>query len=43
MQSAGEKVVPLLIGAASSTTGIMLSSILQSLSVPIVSLFYVTL
>eukprot|EP00066_Takifugu_rubripes_P030729 XP_011619995.1 PREDICTED: extracellular calcium-sensing receptor-like [Takifugu rubripes] len=37
MQSAGEKVVPLIIGAASSTTGIMLSSILQSLSVPIIS------
>ncbi|XP_029700312.1 extracellular calcium-sensing receptor-like [Takifugu rubripes] len=33
----GEKVVPLIIGAASSTTGIMLSSILQSLSVPIIS------
>lgn len=39
MQSADEKVVPLLIGPASSTTGIMLSSILQTLSVPIVSLF----
>uniref|UniRef100_H3BZ05 Olfactory receptor C family, r1 n=1 Tax=Tetraodon nigroviridis TaxID=99883 RepID=H3BZ05_TETNG len=32
-----EKVVPLLIGPASSTTGIMLSSILQTLSVPIIS------
>lgn len=38
MQLAGEKVVPLLIGADSSTISIMLSSILQSLSVPIVSI-----
>lgn len=38
MQSAGKKVVPLIVGGTSSTTAIMLSSILQSLSVPIVSI-----
>ena len=36
-QSAGGQLVPLLIGAAASTTGIMLSRILGPLSVPVVS------
>lgn len=38
MQSAGDESVPLLIAAASSTTAIMLSRILQPLAVPVVSL-----
>lgn len=37
MQSAGDQPVPLLIAAASSTTGIILSRILGPLSVPVVS------
>ncbi|XP_073342206.1 extracellular calcium-sensing receptor-like [Pagrus major] len=36
-QSAGGQLVPLLIGAAASTTGIMLSRILGPLSVPVIS------
>ena len=36
-QSADGQLVPLLIGAAASTTGIMLSRILGPLSVPVVS------
>lgn len=39
MPSSGEQPAPLLIGASSSTIGIMLSRILGPLSVPVVSSF----